>query len=252
MADQNSFGLSRYIPDPIKREVRERCGFGCVVCGSAIVDYEHFNPEFKDAKAHDAAGIILLCPLHHRAKGAFIARDTIAKAAENPFCKGKGFAWNVLDLQSATTHIGPFTAQNCEVVLKIQAVPVIWFSPPEMEGGPNRLNLVVRSRDGSDLVQIVDNVWSVSASADDVNLTSGNISGLLEVKDEDGPVFKARITPPDEIEIEVYRSWIGGHHYGVGRDTHGCPVVSRNGQLIFGEGSVGNLAINCHAAASIA
>jgi 5-methylcytosine-specific restriction endonuclease McrA len=61
----NKHGLNRAIPSGIKREVRQRCGFGCVVCGLGIVQYEHVEPEFSDAVKHEADKIVLLCPQCH-------------------------------------------------------------------------------------------------------------------------------------------------------------------------------------------
>ena len=63
MDDTNKHGLSRYIPEAIKREVRQRCGFGCVICGFGFYDYEHFDPDFADAKFHDPNGMTLLCSI---------------------------------------------------------------------------------------------------------------------------------------------------------------------------------------------
>lgn len=34
---------SRNIPLPIQREVRQRCGFGCVICGMPLYEYEHME-----------------------------------------------------------------------------------------------------------------------------------------------------------------------------------------------------------------
>jgi len=31
----------RNIPLPIQREVRQRCGFGCVICGTLLYEYDH-------------------------------------------------------------------------------------------------------------------------------------------------------------------------------------------------------------------
>lgn len=60
---------SRNIPEKIKREVRQRCGFGCVICGLPIYDYEHMK-EWAKVKEHIAEDITLLCPEHHREKTA--------------------------------------------------------------------------------------------------------------------------------------------------------------------------------------
>lgn len=251
MSQANAHGLSRHIPAQVARKVRERCGFGCVVCGSAIIDYEHFDPEFKDATAHAPEGIILLCPTHHRAKGGFIARSTLAAAASDPYCKRNAFAWTPLDLQNATTRVGPFTAIGCQVVLEIRGERVIWFSPPETEGGPNRLNLVLRGQDGSDLVRITENMWHASASAADVKLVAGDVSGRIEVRDEDGPVFAARIQPPHTIDVTVYRSWAGGHLYALGREVSGQSILAIDGRAVMVSDGTGMTAVGCYAAASI-
>ena len=60
MANTNDHGLSRTIPEGVKREVRQRCGFGCVICGLGFYDYEHFAPDFVDATEHNPAGMTLL------------------------------------------------------------------------------------------------------------------------------------------------------------------------------------------------
>ena len=49
----NKHGLPRTIPPDVKRAVRRACGFGCVICGLGIVDYEHVDPTFADALVHD-------------------------------------------------------------------------------------------------------------------------------------------------------------------------------------------------------
>ncbi|MHB0562224.1 hypothetical protein ACX3RA_15640, partial [Escherichia coli] len=61
MDNINKHGLSRRIPETIKRQIRQRCGFGCVICGFGFYDYEHFKPDFVDAKVHDPNGMTLLC-----------------------------------------------------------------------------------------------------------------------------------------------------------------------------------------------
>ena len=41
MTDQQVAPTSRNMPLPIQREVRQRCGFGCVVCGLPLYEYDH-------------------------------------------------------------------------------------------------------------------------------------------------------------------------------------------------------------------
>lgn len=74
----------------IKREVRQRCGFGCVICGSPIYDYEHME-EWAIVKRHIAGEITLLCPLHHREKTVGrMPSEMVKKANDNPHNLKKG------------------------------------------------------------------------------------------------------------------------------------------------------------------
>jgi len=48
------------VPEPIKRIVRQQCGFGCCKCGLPIIEYHHIVP-----RSENPDDIMLLCPLHH-------------------------------------------------------------------------------------------------------------------------------------------------------------------------------------------
>src|SRR5215212_1257003 len=63
---RNRHGLSRDIPDGVQLTVRRNSRFGCVICRTAVTDYEHIDPPFADASVHDPDKICLLCPTHHR------------------------------------------------------------------------------------------------------------------------------------------------------------------------------------------
>lgn len=78
------------IPSSIKREVRQRCGFGCVICGCPIYDYDHLYG-YNDEQGHIVDEITLLCPTHHREKtNGLITLDMVERANENPFNLRKG------------------------------------------------------------------------------------------------------------------------------------------------------------------
>ena len=98
----NKFDLSRNIPESIKRLIRQRCGFGCVICGKFPFHYDHFEPEFKDAKKHNADGITLLCPSCHQEKtNGDIRTEKIKECNANPFCfKNQGGKYLLKDLEA--------------------------------------------------------------------------------------------------------------------------------------------------------
>lgn len=82
--------MERKIPPQIKREVRQRCGFGCIICGLPIYEYEHMEGWAK-VKRHRTEEITLLCPNHHseKTKGR-IPVFVIKEANKNPFNKREG------------------------------------------------------------------------------------------------------------------------------------------------------------------
>lgn len=80
----------RNIPEPIKRAVRQRCGFGCVICGLPIYDYDH-KPGFARVRRHVAEEITLLCPTHHAEKTRGLLTNAQVEAADlTPFNRGTG------------------------------------------------------------------------------------------------------------------------------------------------------------------
>jgi len=80
----------RNIPEAIKREVRQRCGFGCVICGAPIYEYDHII-DWSIVKKHEAKNITLLCPQHHTEKTkGLLTREQVANSNMNPFSLQKG------------------------------------------------------------------------------------------------------------------------------------------------------------------
>ena len=83
-------GLRPEIPDPIKREVRRQCGFGCVVCGLPLYEYHHMTP-WADVRSHEAGNLTLLCPTHHtEATKGLLSDDAVASANEMPWAMSDG------------------------------------------------------------------------------------------------------------------------------------------------------------------
>ncbi len=73
------------IPEPIKRKVRQDCGFACVICGIPIFDYDHISP-WAETQSHDPNNLVLLCPTHHaeKTRGLLPAKQ-VAEARANPY-----------------------------------------------------------------------------------------------------------------------------------------------------------------------
>jgi len=46
------------ILEPMKRSVRQRCSFGCVICGLPLYEYHHMIP-YADTEKHEEDNITL-------------------------------------------------------------------------------------------------------------------------------------------------------------------------------------------------
>jgi SEC-C motif len=160
----NKFGLTDDIPDPIKREVRKRAGFGCVICGLALYDYEHFDPEFADALEHLPDGITLLCGSHHTKKTrGHLSTDAVRRAAAAPFCRKAGYAASELEAgEDPLIVLGTIQGRKVQTLLRIEGEDIVSIRGPEERGGPVRISATFRDSSGNITLQIVDNEWRVN------------------------------------------------------------------------------------------
>lgn len=79
----------RYIPSEIKLQVRKECGFGCVICGLPIFEYDHIE-EFSVVKEHTVENLALLCSNHHTEKTTKkLSKDLVKYKRLNPFNRDK-------------------------------------------------------------------------------------------------------------------------------------------------------------------
>ncbi|WP_082061111.1 hypothetical protein [Pseudomonas sp. MRSN 12121] len=202
MAERNQYGLGRYVPQDVRREVRRRCGFGCVKCGLAYYDYEHFDPDFKDAKEHNPNGMTLLCMQcnQKRARGTLSAA-TVARANENPKCKQQGFASELFDFgpEPIEVKFAGVSFINCKVLVQVRGVDMLSVSPPEEPGAPFLLSGFLADATGATTLKIVDNVWSAGDSNWDVEV----VGPLITIRRGPGDIaLQVRAIPPHAISIE--------------------------------------------------
>lgn len=179
MGERNKHGLGRHIPTDVKREVRQRCGFGCVRCGLGFYDYEHFAPDFKDAKRHDRAGITLLCMQcnQKRARGQLSA-ESIALANANPRCHQEGFTreeWGFGHAPIEVAFAGA-TFTDCKTLIEIDDFPIMSVKPPEDGSGFYQLSAMLSDRTGQLTLKIEENEWFARVENWDVECVGQRIT----------------------------------------------------------------------------
>ncbi|MFJ5180035.1 SEC-C metal-binding domain-containing protein [Pseudomonas fulva] len=198
----NNHDLARYIPSEVRRTVRQRDGFGCIVCGSFFYHYDHLGIEFKDAKLHEADNIVLLCGgCHDRKNRGALSTETIKIAAKNPRCKQKSFSWGPLDtgLEHPIVQMGSLIASNVKSLIRVDGEDVFSISPPSEEGSPFTINAKIYDRGGRLILRIVESEVQVLGISWDVEVVGQRViirsfSGIFDLI--------LRVEPPRKIIIE--------------------------------------------------
>lgn len=228
MAERNKHGLGRYVPQDVKRAIRSRCGFGCVICGLAFYDYEHFDPDFKDARGHEPDGMTLLCMQcnQKRARGTLSA-ETVAKANADPKCKQQGFASELFDFASEPINVkfAGVSFYDCATLIRIRGVDLLSFKPPVEPGSPMLLSGHLADATGATTLKIEENVWSAGDENWDVEVQGPLITIRRGPKDI---ALQIRVTPPHAIAIERIDMEFDGYHLKGDEQTLAYSIDRRN------------------------
>jgi hypothetical protein len=203
----NKYGLSRNICADIRREVRQRCGFGCVKCGRAWpLDYHHFNPEFSEATEHKASGIALLCRYCHGLRtDGLLSETTLAEYYANPVCLKKGFNHGALDIgrKHFAIVIGSVDVHGAGEILRVHGESVLAIKPPEQESAPFRVDASLYDEDGQPILWITDNIeeprWQADTKSWDVEVKGRRVT-IRQAKRH--ILFQMRTQPPDALIFE--------------------------------------------------
>jgi hypothetical protein len=204
---------SRDIPRPIQREVRQRCGFGCVICGLPLYEYEHMEG-WADVQRHVAGEITLLCDQHHREKtGGLLPLEHVIEANDAPYNLRTGVS-KPYDLHYEGTEceieIGGnrFTAQLADgnMVAPIvidQVTPFNFF----LEDGHLLLNVAFFDERNHPILEINRNQLVYSMEPWDIQLVGRN----LILRAGHGQIsLDMTFEPPQAIRVQRGRLLLNG------------------------------------------
>lgn len=208
-ASRNRHGLPRRIPADVRRQVRQECGFGCVRCGQAIVQYEHIDPPFAAAHTHNPSCIALLCgSCHDQVTRGLISKGEIVEARASPKTFEAGCARAVFMMSSPfELMIGSNHFANVRCVVR-KGRKEEWFKVegPERPGGPVRLSAKFYGQTRRPELEIRRNEWLLSTGAWDIS-TEGPV---IEVRHGTGDIaLRLRMTPPHRLILERLKMILG-------------------------------------------
>ena len=227
----NKYGLKDTISASTKREVRQRCGFGCVNCGNAVYQYEHLEPTFAEATEHNPVHIVLLCGgCHDRVTRRILSKETIKIRSKDPYCKQKGFSFGPFDigLVEPTIKIGTLSCENVDSLIRIDGECIFSVKKPECEGAPFRINAYLADRDGNEVLKIVDNEWVTSISNWDVEVVGPRITIRKNLGDIS---LVLRTEAPHSLIVERLQMVHRGVQISC-RENENLKVITRNGQVL--------------------
>jgi len=272
MADGNTpniHGLKRSdFREPSKRELRQACGFGCVICGNALYEYAHIDPRFEDARQHDISRMALLCPNHHDEydKWKRLSSAEVMEARANPRAKRDGFVRDHLQCRTNEflVAIGNTEFFGCSRILDIEGVDIPRIDRPEIPDGPYQINGVFCDSKGSLIGSIVRNEICYRSQTWDIQIEGCKITFRTGHRQ----ICLALTTIPDKgFRIErIDMMWAGSHvlasdesglvingtatgtaiHHSLFQDCESCICVCDGrvyvgGQQLFGAELVGCL-----------
>lgn len=217
-----------YITAADKRSVRQRCGFGCVFCGSPIFEYEHiFGHQVTGA---DPAHLTLLCKFHHGEKTHNrMTVSRVQKANAAPYNLGKGLGnthplffedhkfrvvFGNMDAPNEILEGGKYAA------LRVDGQPIVGA---HLVDGQLELELLLRNENNAPYLVVHKGQLRHTVDQFDIEWVAQTLTIRRALGDV---VLRIRFAPPGEVIIERGEIWANGFFFRIG-------IASKNGGLEF-------------------
>lgn len=199
--DTNRFGLKRYITEDVRSKIRSDSGYGCVICGTLFCDYEHIEPEFKDAKKHDPDSMTLLCGgCHDKVTRKRWSKQKVWEAKRNPKAKSDGFVNELLEPSlHSSIRLGNSQIALTNKIITINGKPLLWFEAPERDGEPILVNAIFYDNNRKPIAFINRNQFTGIVGEHDI-LGEGTRVTIRPEKGKIALVLKSEGDQPIQIE----------------------------------------------------
>lgn len=205
------------IPEHVTREVRQRCRYGCVLCGAPIYEYHHMVP-YSESPDHLASNITLLCDLHHKeATNGLLTVDQISKANEAPYCVQRGvtspyglhFAGDkfacVVGGNLFTSRLRDQEQSTYAIAIAVDDIDLLWFRLDP--NGRLFVNATIFDETNLPLLIIRNNALVHRADSWDVEFKGRN----LIVREGSRKIFfDILFEPPDRLSLQRARLLCNG------------------------------------------
>lgn len=166
--------MDRHPPRDVQRQLRQEVGFGCPIpvpdksCGCPYLEWHHFDPTWRERQHHNPAGMIALCPKHHKkADGNSWTKEQLREfkqSGRGNFSHVRGrFDWMRRKLLGV---VGGNFSYDCPILFYCSQQPIIWFTRDTQ--GYLRVNISRPQTTFSAQPVMEDNDWQVSRDVADI------------------------------------------------------------------------------------
>jgi len=160
------------IPAELKRQVRQRCGFGCVICGSPIHEFDHIE-DYASVREHSFENLVLLCPMCHRKKTkGLITKEFVRASIKNVNTRSRTSPDEILP-QPYTLEIG----SNIIKTFLGYAFLIVGFGILEIvfKGMP-LINATILDNNGEKAIEIKENNYTLCANTWDIEYVGATLT----------------------------------------------------------------------------
>jgi len=254
MSEKNKFGLSRYIPENVKKQIRKNSYFGCVICGTGICTIDHVDPEFNICQEHNPYKMTLLCAsCHDKKTRGIIGVTTVKDAMKNPYCKTKNPPSDFLDFGTSEPKIqfGNSLFINPKSIITINGESILSIKEPKVDDEDRfLLNAIFHNPDGNEAFKIENNVWIGNIDNWDIE-TKGK---TITIKSEKGTILlQIENIPEDKFIVHSLSMLYKG--YFIQADNDGVEIITPSNETMIlldkGHTIKGEIMINIHGDATI-
>jgi hypothetical protein len=216
MRKPNKHGLSGRIPPPIELEIRRRSKFGCVNCRLGIYTYEHIDPPFREARAHDADSMCCLCwTCQDLVTRRQLSKKKIKTCYDNIQAKREDEVpapWGPIDFHDGTAELligGLLYSPAVQTILRYHGQDLIKVVPGT-NGNPGTISATFTDEEGREVLRLEENVWVGARGNWDVTVVGQRITVRRKRR---AISLQLRLDPPGRIVIERLDMRVGS---GVG------------------------------------
>ena len=227
------------IPSAIKRNVRQRCGFGCVICGFPLCDYEHME-EWSKVKRHKVEELTLLCTQHHREKTSKLLPAYIVKEAnKSPFNLRNGIStpYNLFyEGNNAEVNIGGVGFICKDDGNGAQMIPLITNNIPNisiiLSDGHYLLDINLFDKDNNPVLIISENALKYSVGVWDIEF----VGRTLTMREGAYKIFiEIEFETPNKVNIKRGKIYCNGKILTVS-ENKGIVYDNREARVYFSVG----------------